>query len=1155
MSVQVQCEHCGAQFKLKDESKVGKRMKCPKCQSVFVVSPMEDDLLDDFGEPALPMKPSGKSKGKGKKKGSKKKSSDGMPVLPMAIGGGVLLLAVIGVVIFLLLPSGEPAAPAAPVAAADEMPEAEAEPAEEAAPVTEGVIKTAWLPAETELVIQLRPAQLLQSRLLLPFMTSDLSVPLMAEFLNQTGLNPVAIESLTLGIVTPQDAMTGGMGGFSPGGMPGEGAAASDVVAVIRLTQDVAAGKLPFLGPASPAAGGGPAIHSLKNAPFGGFNPVHSTGPAGFDDPAMTAVSETETAAAESATEGGAGSTFSPDDVGVALPNTKMLVIGKRNVLAKLNGTPNAALVNRFGFVKQNSSLIVAMSLEGIEARRARITETINGSGPISPQARQNLTELLAMYDKGARGGLLSIDITDGARIQVGLSAKDEESVTALNEPVQEWINQLRNSAADLPAFFPDLLKSSLTDALNQLQPQQQGTVVGFTLALNADVMAELQMLVQQMAGGMMMAGLGQPAMLGGLGAGGTFPGIPGIPEMPVVPEHRIVSGTPQPSTMAEGLPEGLELSAIAAWVAPQSATPSVSIEFKPTPSSIDPNMIPEFDAGGAEGAKPIANLANQTALPTGNVLPTSGADGPVIAVDLVMDGEQAQKIVQFKQVLLKNAAAGAGQPLKQRRAVPAPHANADTWTETELIQVEEAGGTRWAIPLQFDPPADDVHVIGELSAEVVLRIADQVGEKDIPLEQLAQLQQPEDDGTIRIVPLLHAAEKAVYIGPSNRDVVILEVSAPNGVTSPPVMPGGSGVPPEVLAALAAQAEGGGAEMTIPAEGTSLPSGDAATGSPFGGLPRNVGGQFVITRPPLLSPQGFIVVLGKTGGIRVRTALGVREQPVSFGFENLSLPERDPSLGEPVIPWTEIASKDGLPPGIDTMFARGEWVPAAEDNRRRTLNVLIDVVGPAAARASAVGIYRLENCTADDKKLLTLDERNPGFKDLPRGFDRPDPWQRGTETPPDAFRLNFPLNAVDPQFTALVRLSGEVRMRIPQEQPELIVENLKQFVGKRVLHETLNAERVLMNLSQDEEAGTVTVTVPKDKLAALEIVDRNGLLDPNLTKSVTMEKNDELHTFSVREQRMDHLGLRIVLHKGVQVVRVPFTFENIPVPPAIVPEE
>jgi predicted Zn finger-like uncharacterized protein len=48
MSITIQCPHCGAKLRLKDDSALGKKIRCKKCEKAFVASEPDDGDDDDF---------------------------------------------------------------------------------------------------------------------------------------------------------------------------------------------------------------------------------------------------------------------------------------------------------------------------------------------------------------------------------------------------------------------------------------------------------------------------------------------------------------------------------------------------------------------------------------------------------------------------------------------------------------------------------------------------------------------------------------------------------------------------------------------------------------------------------------------------------------------------------------------------------------------------------------------------------------------------------------------------------------------------------------------------------------------------------------------------------------------------------------------------
>jgi hypothetical protein len=203
----VACSHCGAKLKLKSAAAVGKKVACPKCQKPFVVKAPEkedDDMfgdlpMDDFGggeeeseeeqEEAPVRRKGGSSKtaapAKGKKKRGKSSSSDMgammMTVLFVLLGVGALGGA--GYAVYSFLPGG-------------------------------GGGIAAYLPEATDVVVYIRPGDLLQSPIVSPLMNEPTVKAQTDKMSQEFGFTLTDIESVTLGGINAMDRVSnsGAMG-------------------------------------------------------------------------------------------------------------------------------------------------------------------------------------------------------------------------------------------------------------------------------------------------------------------------------------------------------------------------------------------------------------------------------------------------------------------------------------------------------------------------------------------------------------------------------------------------------------------------------------------------------------------------------------------------------------------------------------------------------------------------------------------------------------------------------------------------------------------------------------------------------------------------------------------------------------------------------
>ena len=253
MSFQTQCLHCGKVLKLKSEAAVGRKAPCPKCKTPFVVEPYEeppadewDDAGDEYGydysdddygdygddyeeaeyeevEPA-PSRSSRKSSSKGSKK--KKKSADAPAWLaPAGIGLAVLLgLALLGGgVAFLINNLGGGSA--------------------------NNAIDLAWLPADADMYLQAKPAEMWNAPILAPLRDNPAfkSAMQQAGQSGQLDLKPEDVVSVTFAGVDLSDQVSARVPLF--GGKPqltGDVVKQADPkhLAVIRLNRDLSLDEL-----------------------------------------------------------------------------------------------------------------------------------------------------------------------------------------------------------------------------------------------------------------------------------------------------------------------------------------------------------------------------------------------------------------------------------------------------------------------------------------------------------------------------------------------------------------------------------------------------------------------------------------------------------------------------------------------------------------------------------------------------------------------------------------------------------------------------------------------------------------------------------------------------------------------------------------------
>lgn len=536
--ISIQCPGCLAKLNLADSSKLGKKIKCPKCSDIFVAKVNDDEDLDDIEEEDAPAKSKGKRTAPPKKGGRKGGSSSSGPNIPLIAGGSVALIALIGAGLFfsgffggakpLPAPPVEPVP--APVAVAPPAPVA-APPAQPAAPpitATEKTLGLRWMPAQTELIVHLKVADVMQAALLKQAFENPMAAMAMAEMKKNTGVAATDIESVTIGLLeipTPQSMSRMGMG--VPMGMPG-GPKPPQATAIVRTKRTITLDEI--------------------------------------------LAASTEVAGAEYKSKKYFESKNGETKIGGWLADSSTLIIAPTTELQAIMDRGETVIPRKeLAYVDAKPHFLVVAAPKDPKA----FSQNANAAPPGTPP------EFAAVFDamKEASGSSLGISIRGGFDLQLSwmLSSPDVAGKlkTSLDTALVEGKKQyeaLKSNGLPLVADLGDLL-------LNNLKVDAASQVVTMTTGVPDSEQQKIELLAQM---GMAMAsGLGA----GGNPFGGPMPGGPAVspggpggaggPPPPFRPSFGTPGQTdPVASEKADGIPEGTTLEASASWSPFPSVTP-----------------------------------------------------------------------------------------------------------------------------------------------------------------------------------------------------------------------------------------------------------------------------------------------------------------------------------------------------------------------------------------------------------------------------------------------------------------------------------------------------------------------------------------------------------------------------------------------------
>ncbi len=535
--ISVECTHCGAKLNLPDETKLGKKIKCPKCSEVFVAASSEDDELEDEEEVEFPRKkqaaaPAGKkgAAAKGGKKGKKGKSGGNLGLI---IGGVVGVIVVLGGLVGVLFAtgafSGKKADPNQITVSPQTGPGVFAGLLKEQGPTpipprTTVPEAAKWLPANSEFIVHVRPAEILGSPLvkgwLKSFQLEELVNGASAEF----GLSPADVESVTLAVAEldkVQQQFQQAQMAMMMGGQPQLATLNTPAIGVVQLKKPVTYDVLTkFLGQVS-NKDQPPQLQKVQHA---GKEFLEAT--------------DSKTSMKN----------------GAYLVSESLLLLGdSANLKAAIDKGPNPTPVVNFGFIDWTDHVALAYAPQKPETLKQQFSAGSLGN-PMAAMA-------LAPLAEGASGFSFGLTVKGGLEAEVAVGCVNPEKTDLIAKSLTDLSSmgqgQYGKSKSELPPWA-----SALTD---QLVANLKVSGTNRVVLMSTNIPDSAQEQLAQLPG-MIMAQFAMSAMLGG-GLGATPPNAPAFPPSDSgspgdSSNPPIVSSEPSSvtATSAEGLPKQLEL-------------------------------------------------------------------------------------------------------------------------------------------------------------------------------------------------------------------------------------------------------------------------------------------------------------------------------------------------------------------------------------------------------------------------------------------------------------------------------------------------------------------------------------------------------------------------------------------------------------------
>lgn len=183
----VDCTQCSATLKIRKPELIGKKVRCPKCDTPFVVQAPTEDFesetfyeevdqftddadFEDYGTPLKKFKKKKTSKGKRTKRDRSHEDRKPWGMLLGVFGAGFLLLALIGVGVYFALPF-----------------------------LLSGQNRFAWLPNDMETYVEFRPAEIWKADVMRPIRQTEIGTALKDQLTEKFGMDIEDIDRIVIG--------------------------------------------------------------------------------------------------------------------------------------------------------------------------------------------------------------------------------------------------------------------------------------------------------------------------------------------------------------------------------------------------------------------------------------------------------------------------------------------------------------------------------------------------------------------------------------------------------------------------------------------------------------------------------------------------------------------------------------------------------------------------------------------------------------------------------------------------------------------------------------------------------------------------------------------------------------------------------------------
>ncbi|MDB4742864.1 hypothetical protein OAF98_00135 [Planctomicrobium sp.] len=283
---------------------------------------------------------------------------------------------------------------------------------------------------------------------------------------------------------------------------------------------------------------------------------------------------------------------------------------------------------------------------------------------------------------------------------------------------------------------------------------------------------------------------------------------------------------------------------------------------------------------------------------------------------------------------------------------------------------------------------------------------------------------------------------------------------------------------------------------------------------------------------------------------------------IGFDLKNLQIPEIEDtesqqvnkySTGEPI----PKNIKSGIELQAHTVRSSFPLVFSTEDTQPdHPVEVRIEVFGETTPDTVAVGNLKIEELQTDTGSLTPVSDDSLFFNKLRKGLQFYAPENHYVLPALEGVMVAYQFEPPKPSIKMIEKFSGELTLLTAKSHEYLILDNIMESLGEPLVHPALEKNGIELTPVLFGDGVNITVD-PKHgfKISEMAAIDASGGTFRTIYSGRQKFGEKIVFSFHAQDKLPQQIPVRIRINHGLEEIRVPFEFKDLPIPEHIKADE